>query len=104
MVESASADSIWAALTPEERARFTRAVQDPASVLAQTLLTSPDLVNDIHAPWWSPSSSTLPANAPAPHPARTPDVMAIPEALLAAPTPPSPAQAFSLAYNLVSIL
>jgi hypothetical protein len=103
LVESASADSIWAALTPEERARFTRAVQDPASVLAQTLLTSPDLVDDIPAPWWLPSSSTPPANAPASRPAR-PDVMPIPEALLAAPTLPPPAQAFPLAYNLVAIL
>ncbi|KAI0256566.1 hypothetical protein BJV78DRAFT_289878 [Lactifluus subvellereus] len=103
-LESASADRIWAALTPEERARFTRAVQDPASELAQTLLTSPDLVDDIPAPWWLPSSITPPVNAPAFRPAQPPDVMAIPEALLAAPTPPPPAQAFPLAYNLVAIL
>ncbi|KAH8997186.1 hypothetical protein EDB86DRAFT_2916142 [Lactarius hatsudake] len=49
-LESASADNIWAALTPEERSRFTRAVQDPTSELTKTLLTSPDLADDIPAP------------------------------------------------------
>ena len=53
IVGSASADKIWAVLTPEERARFTRAVQEPGSELAKTLLASPDLAEDIHAPWWA---------------------------------------------------
>lgn len=104
LVGSASADQIWAALTPEERTRFTRAVQDPASDLAKTLLSSPDIVDDMPTPWWEDSSSTLEAHAPAARPARPPDVMEIPEALLAAPTPTPPAPAFPLAYNLVAIL
>ena len=91
-VESASADRIWAALTPEEGARFIHAVQDLASELVQTLLTSPDLV-----------SSAPPANALVFRPARPPDVLAIPEALLAAPTPPPSSKAF-LACNLVATL
>ncbi|KAI9432066.1 hypothetical protein H4582DRAFT_1858253 [Lactarius indigo] len=105
-LESASADNIWAALTPEERTRFTRAVQDPTSELAKTLLTSSDLADDIPAPWWT-SSPTAPAiNAIAPRPAQPPDLIIIPKSLLAAsPTPPSPpAPAFPLAYNLVAIL
>jgi len=99
-------DQIWGALTPEERTRFTRAVQDPASDLAKTLLSSPDIADDIPTPWWEASSSTLQAHAPAARPAQPPDVMEIPDALLAAPTPsPSPpAPAFPLAYNLVAIL
>ena len=51
-VGSASADKIWAVLTTEERTRFTRAVQDSDSELAKTILTSPDLAEDIPAPWW----------------------------------------------------
>ena len=100
---SASADKIWAALTPEERTRFTRAVQDPGSELTKTLLTSPDLAEDIPAPWWVTLPSTPQANAPTSHPARPPDVMTIPEALLTS-TSPSHAPAFPLAYNLVAIL
>jgi hypothetical protein len=103
-VESASADRIWATLTPEERTRFTRAMHDPASELAKTLLASPELVNDMPAPWWVASSTTPPANVPTIRPTRPPDIMALPEALLTAPTPPPPAPAFPLAYNLVAIL
>jgi hypothetical protein len=105
LVESISADRIWAALTPEEGARFPRAMQDPASELAQTLLTSPDLDN-IPALWWLPLSTTPLVNALTSRPVLLPGVMVmtIPEALLAAPTPPPPAQAFPLAYNLVAIL
>ncbi|KAH9164514.1 hypothetical protein EDB89DRAFT_2139871 [Lactarius sanguifluus] len=100
---SASADNIWAALTPEERSRFTRAVQDPTSELTKTLLTSPDLTDDIPAPWWT-SSPTTPAVAP--RRAQPPDLIIIPKSLLAAPPrpPSSPAPAFPLAYNLVAIL
>jgi hypothetical protein len=105
IVGSASADKIWSVLTPEERARFTRAVQDPSSELAKTLLTSPDLAEDIHAPWWVTLPSTAQANAPVSRPARPPDVIAIPEALLKASASPSHAPpAFPLAYNLVAIL
>ncbi len=89
-VESDSADKIWAALTPEERARFTRAVQDPTSELSKTLLTSPDLADDIPAHWWTSPSTTPPVNTPAPRPAQPPDLITIPKFLLAAPTPPSP--------------
>ncbi|KAF8262240.1 hypothetical protein EI94DRAFT_1688271 [Lactarius quietus] len=102
---SASADTIWAALNPEERSRFTRAVQDPTSELAKTLLTSPDLVDDVPAPWWTSSLTTTPVNAPASRPAPRPELIAIPDSFLVAPTPPSPpAPAFPLAYNLVAIL
>ncbi|KAN0130040.1 hypothetical protein V8E53_012194 [Lactarius tabidus] len=104
-LESASADNIWAALTPEERSRFTRVIQDPTSELTKTLLTSPDLVDDIPAPWWTSSSKTPPVNAPAPRPARAPELISMPHSLSVSRTPPStPAPAFPLAYNLVAIL
>lgn len=103
-VGSASADQIWAVLTPEERAHFTRVVQDPTSELAKTLLASPDIANEMITPWWVASLSTRQAHVPASCPARPPDVMAIPELLLTAPTPSPPAPAFPLAYNLVAIL
>jgi hypothetical protein len=104
-VGSASADKIWAVLTTEERTRFTRAVQDPDSELAKTILTSPDLAEDIPAPWWTTLPSTPQASgAPTLRPARLPDVMAIPEALLTASTSPPNTPAFPLAYNLVAIL
>ena len=102
---ASSADKIWAVLTPEERARFTRAVKDPGSELAKTLLTSPDLAEDIPAPWWVTPPSTPQANAPVSRPERPPDIMAIPEAFLTDSTSLSHAPpAFPLAYNLVAIL
>ena len=101
---SASGDQLWAVLTPKERARFTRVVQDPTSELAKTLLASPDISNEVLTPWWVASSSTPQAHVPASRPARPPDVMAIPEPLLAAPTLSPPALAFPLAYNLIAIL
>lgn len=101
-LESASSDKIWAALTPEERARFTSAVRNPASELAKTLLSSPDLADDMPTPWWVALSSTpQPKNAPVSRVTQPPDIMAIPASLLAAPTS-SPV--FPLAYNLVAIL
>ena len=103
-VGSASADQIWAVLTPEERARFTRVAQDPTSELAKTLLASPDITDEILSPWWLAPSIMPQAHVPASRPARPPDVMAIPEPLLTAPTPSPPALAFPLAYNLVTIL
>ncbi|KAI0275368.1 hypothetical protein BC834DRAFT_921395 [Gloeopeniophorella convolvens] len=102
-LDSTSVDQIWAALSSEERERFTRALQDPESELAKTLLTSPDLADDIPAPWWT-GASMVSVNAPASRPAQAPDVMVISEALLKAPVPPPPTPAFPLANNLVAIL
>jgi hypothetical protein len=107
VVESASSDKIWAALTPEERARFTSAVRNPSSELAKTLLSSPDLADDTPTPWWVTLSSTPQAkNALVWRVAQPPDIMVLPASLLATPTsseyPFTPA--FPLAYNLVAIL
>jgi len=106
-LESASSDKIWAALTPEERARFTSAVRNPSSELAKTLLSSPDLADDTPTPWWVTLSSTPQAkNALVWRVAQPPDIMVLPASLLATPTsseyPFTPA--FPLAYNLVAIL
>ncbi|KAI0297604.1 hypothetical protein B0F90DRAFT_882724 [Multifurca ochricompacta] len=57
------------------------------------------------APWWTSSLDAFPVNVPVSRPARPPDIMIIPEGLLAAPTTPhSSARVFPLAYNLVAIL
>jgi hypothetical protein len=100
-------DRIWAALTPEERTRFTSAVRDPTSELAKTLLSSSDIADDIPTPWWEASSSIPGEHTPTrltSRAVRPPDVMPIPEALLMATPPPSSMPAFPLAYNLVAIL
>ncbi|PCH44112.1 hypothetical protein WOLCODRAFT_164926 [Wolfiporia cocos MD-104 SS10] len=51
-LDSASYDDIWAALTPAERDKFMRALQDPNSELAQQLLASEELEKERTEPWW----------------------------------------------------
>ena len=50
--DSASSDAIWSMLTPEERNKFTKALEDPSSQLAQELLASERLEKEIKQPWW----------------------------------------------------
>lgn len=52
LLDSASSDAIWSMLTPEERNKFTKALEDPSSQLAQELLTSERLEQGIKQPWW----------------------------------------------------
>lgn len=47
-----NADAIWALLSPEERAKFISAMQDPSSELMQNLLASEQLEKDKSLPWW----------------------------------------------------
>lgn len=68
-LEAASYDDLWTALTPEERERFTKALRDPDSELAQQLLSSEELEKVRVEPWWEapddasagPSSASFPA-------------------------------------------
>lgn len=39
-------------LTPEERKKFMKALDDPSSELAQQLLSSEQLEEEIKVPWW----------------------------------------------------
>lgn len=67
-LDKASYDDLWSALTPAERDKFLKALNDPTSELAQQLLASEDLEKQIVEPWWERllddvevSDSTLPA-------------------------------------------
>lgn len=51
-LESASSHALWAILTLEEREKFTRALDNPSSELAQQLLTSEELESERLEPWW----------------------------------------------------
>ena len=53
LLESASHHALWSILTPDEREKFTRAVENPSSELAQQLLShSEELESKRLAPWW----------------------------------------------------
>lgn len=88
--DSASYDEMWNALTPAERERFLRALDDPHSELAQQLLASEDLEKEQIEPWWEAaataevedptgSSSTRP---PKRRHGGKPTIMPIPEPLV----------------------
>ncbi|KAI1788145.1 hypothetical protein LXA43DRAFT_974958 [Ganoderma leucocontextum] len=92
-LDAASYDELWAALTPAERERFLRGVNDPHSDLAQQLLASEELEKAQVEPWWEPEPQSPVDERPAPPgvsapPTLTgrkhgvkPSIMAIPEAL-----------------------
>ncbi|TFK26230.1 hypothetical protein FA15DRAFT_588812, partial [Coprinopsis marcescibilis] len=52
-LDNASPDALWSALTPKERERFVKALNDPSSELAQQLLSSDELHKQISEPWWA---------------------------------------------------
>ena len=88
-VDSASHEEIWNALTPAERDKFLRALNDPSSELAHQLLASEELEKEQVEPWWEaplaptseePDSLT---DGAAPRIRRTkPTIMSLPEALM----------------------
>ena len=43
---------MWEMLTPAERRKFVKALENPSSELAQTLLASKQLEVEIEQPWW----------------------------------------------------
>ncbi|KAJ4500171.1 hypothetical protein C8R41DRAFT_914665 [Lentinula lateritia] len=52
-IASASPDALWSLLSQVERDKFIEAIQDPSSNLAQDLLVSEELQNELaHEPWW----------------------------------------------------
>ncbi|KAI0316007.1 hypothetical protein OF83DRAFT_1061091, partial [Amylostereum chailletii] len=106
-LDDASYDQLWATLTPAERSRFLNAVRDPSSELAQELLASPSIMEDVRTPWWEVSDAPAPlsshisaANSNVPKTkGDKPDIMVIPSSLNSFQPLPS----FPLAYNLVAI-
>ncbi|THG95701.1 hypothetical protein EW026_g6011 [Hermanssonia centrifuga] len=51
-LDHASYDELWSALTPAERDKFMKALNDPSSELAQQLLASEELEEQTVEPWW----------------------------------------------------
>ncbi|KAI0730925.1 hypothetical protein C8Q76DRAFT_614104 [Earliella scabrosa] len=87
-LDSASYEDLWDALTPAEREKFLRALNDPSSELAQQLLASEQLEMVQIKPWWETSATALPGGAestissPRQHHGPKPPIMAVPDALL----------------------
>ncbi|TFK39930.1 hypothetical protein BDQ12DRAFT_590462, partial [Crucibulum laeve] len=54
-LDELSPDALWEMLTPEERKKFMKALDDPNSELAQQLLSSEQLEKEIQEPWWEAS-------------------------------------------------
>ncbi|KZT25204.1 hypothetical protein NEOLEDRAFT_1156397 [Neolentinus lepideus HHB14362 ss-1] len=51
-LDSVSPDELWSMLTPEEREKFIKTLDDPNSGLAQQLLASEELDKVRTGPWW----------------------------------------------------
>lgn len=101
--EHASYDDVWSALTPAQRDKFLRALNDPHSDLAKQLLTSEELKNEIVEPWW-----TRPSDGPTNQGAslrygEKPSMMTIPPAVFRA-ADSAAAKGPSLLYNIFAVL
>ncbi|KAJ7291069.1 hypothetical protein C8J57DRAFT_208934 [Mycena rebaudengoi] len=55
-LESTSPDHLWTLLTPAEREKFLKVMEDPSSDLALQLLASEELEIDKQEPWWEAPS------------------------------------------------
>ncbi|KAI0630666.1 hypothetical protein C8Q77DRAFT_219757 [Trametes polyzona] len=84
-LDSASYEELWAALTPAERDKFMRALNDPDSDLAKQLLASEELERERVEPWWTaptePDSKHVSTEATRSHGSRPP-IMQIPPPLV----------------------
>ncbi|EPQ56637.1 hypothetical protein GLOTRDRAFT_28595, partial [Gloeophyllum trabeum ATCC 11539] len=68
-LESVSPDELWSMLTPEERDKFIKALDDPTSELAQQLLASEELEKVRTEPWWeNPDASVITEDSISPAP------------------------------------
>ncbi|KZT07481.1 uncharacterized protein LAESUDRAFT_724932 [Laetiporus sulphureus 93-53] len=109
-LDSASYDELWAALTPEERGKFSKALSDPNSELAKQLLTSEELKQELIEPWWeSPSDAELNESKPTAASrnlqkrkyGKLPDIIEVPPSIIS--TSQSPGKVPLLLYNLCAI-
>ncbi|KZT72024.1 hypothetical protein DAEQUDRAFT_763498 [Daedalea quercina L-15889] len=106
-LEAASCDDLWAALTPAEREKFTKALRDPSSELAQQLLSSEELENVRTEPWWEGSKDTSGEQARGLRRAqkrygKRPAMMQIPAHMTR--TPPTPGKFPLLLYNICAVM
>lgn len=97
LLECLSSDAIWSMLSPEERKKFTKAMENPESQLAHELLASEQLEKDMDEPWWETSDGFL--DSPnSDHPAISkPRMLQLPSSMLKA-TPST-----HLLYNTCAI-
>ncbi|KAI0700015.1 hypothetical protein C8T65DRAFT_709765 [Cerioporus squamosus] len=107
-LDSASYDELWNALTPAEREKFLRALQDPDSELAKQLLASEVLEREQVQPWWeapvelaSVDSTSAPQASPRRHGTK-PAVMSLPEPLIKR-TSEASASGPLLLYNICAV-
>ncbi|KAF7969456.1 hypothetical protein HWV62_27299 [Athelia sp. TMB] len=98
-LELTSTDQLWARLTPEERAKFLKALDNPDSELAQQLLASEELESDRVEPWWDAPSIEIDSQ---PRSKRRfgsrPIAMALPAAKPGTPQVPT-----MLIYNILAV-
>ncbi|KAJ7177894.1 hypothetical protein C8R46DRAFT_1075220 [Mycena filopes] len=99
-LESTSPEHLWTILTPAEREKFLKVMEDPSSDLALQLLASEDLEVEKREPWWA--APTIPTeNIHGRSPKRygvLPEPIGIPPSL----TSPNPAGP-SLLYNICAV-
>ncbi|KAJ7031592.1 hypothetical protein C8F04DRAFT_1262702 [Mycena alexandri] len=99
-LESTSSENLWAILTPVEREKFLKVMEDPSSDLALQLLASEDLEVEKQDPWWS--APAIPTeDLPRPSAKRygvPPDPIEIPSSLVS-PNLVGP----SLIYNICAL-
>lgn len=105
--DAASYEDLWAALSPAERERFTKALRDSNSELAQQLLSSEEIEKVRIEPWWEAPGDVDEEGPSAAWRAqkrygKRPAMMEIPEHM--ARTPPAPGKLPLLLYNLCAVM
>ncbi|EPT01274.1 hypothetical protein FOMPIDRAFT_1029983 [Fomitopsis schrenkii] len=105
---AASYDELWAALTPAEREKFTKALRDPDSELAQQLLNSEEIEKVRLAPWWEAPEDDASEKDPGTSSrvqkgyGKKPVMMQVPAYMTR--TPPTPGKLPLLLYNACAIM
>jgi len=84
---------MWEMLTQTERRKFAKALEDPSSELAQTLLTSKQLQVEIEQPWWINGAEDLSREVE-----KRPTPIRVPQSMVKSIPPGHP-----LVYNLLAI-
>lgn len=103
--DNVSYDQLWEVLTPAERQKFLGALNDPSSDIAQSLLASEDLDEQIIQPWWDarPQDEVSQVKTLLKRYGHRPQMLEIPEAVLLAARTASPSGP-SLLFNIVAVL
>jgi len=84
---------MWEMLTQAERRKFAKALEDPLSELAQTLLASKQLQVEIEQPWWINGAEDLSQEVE-----KRPTPIRVPQSMVKSIPPGHP-----LVYNLLAI-